>query len=357
MVTVSLCMIVKNEEEHLPRCLESVGEIADEIIVADTGSTDGTKAIAAGFGAKLYDFKWCDDFSAARNFAFSKATMDYCLWLDADDVLTEEDRQAFFRLKETLDPATDMVMMRYHTAFDSGGRPTFTYYRERLLRRAVGFRWEGAVHEAIQPRGKILYSEIAVTHRKTGPGDPDRNLRIYEKQLAAGQVLSPRAQFYYARELMAHGRYGEAAAVFTAFLDGGRGWVENNLEACRDLARCETALGQPEAAFRALCRALRFGPPRAELCCDLGKFFFDRGDYKTAAFWYETALQAEADDTAGGFSEPDCRGVIPCLQLCVCYFRLGDPARAAAYNDRAGVLRPEHPAYLYNKAWFAAQQA
>ena len=357
MVSISLCMIVKNEEEHLPRCLRSVQGIADEIIVADTGSTDRTKAVAAGFGAKLYDFEWCDDFSAARNFAFSKATMDYCLWLDAVDVLTPEVRAAFLELNKTLDPATDVVMMRYHTAFDADGRPTFTYYRERLLRRAAGFRWEGAVHEAIAPRGKILYSEIAVTHRKTGPGDPHRNLRIYEKQLAEGQVLSPRAQFYYARELMAHARYEDAASVFRDFLDGGRGWVENNLEACRDLARCETALGQPEKAFAALCRALRFGPPRAELCCDLGQFFFDRGDFKTAAFWYEAALRAEGDDTTGGFSEPACRGVIPCLQLCVCYYRLGDTARAKAYNDRAGALQPEHPAYLYNKAWFASQWA
>ncbi|MBP3704664.1 MAG: glycosyltransferase, partial [Clostridia bacterium] len=66
MATVSLCMIVKNEEQHLPRCLASVSPLVDEIIIADTGSTDRTKAVAAGFGAKIYDFPWCDDFAAAR---------------------------------------------------------------------------------------------------------------------------------------------------------------------------------------------------------------------------------------------------------------------------------------------------
>ena len=357
MATVSLCMIVKNEEQHLPRCLASVSPLVDEIIIVDTGSTDRTKEIAAGFGAKIYDFPWCDDFSAARNFSFSKASMEYCMWLDADDVLEEPDGQAFLRLKETLPPQTDVVMMRYHTAFDADGNPTFTYYRERLLRRAAGFVWEGAVHEAITPAGNILYSEAAVSHKKLGAGDPDRNLRIYEKQLAAGKALSPREQFYYARELMYHARYAEAVREFTAFLDGGMGWVENNLEACRNLADCCLSLQQPEKAFSTLTRALRFGPPRAELCCDIGQFFFDREDWRSAAFWYEAALCAGPSDAAGGFANPDCRGYIPCLQLCVCHYRLGDTSRAIEYNNRAGKLKPNSTAYQYNKHFFENLQA
>lgn len=353
MVTVSLCMIVKNEEQHLPRCLESIRGLMDEIIIVDTGSSDRTKEIAAAYGAQILNFTWCDDFAAARNFAFSKASMDYCMWLDADDVLEETDRQRFLALKSSLSPDTDVVMMRYHTAFNPDGTPSFTYYRERLLRRASGFFWEGAVHEAIAPRGKILHSETAVTHRKTGPGDPDRNLRIYEKQLAAGKALSPREQFYYARELIAHGRDTEATAVLEAFLSSGQGWVENELEACRDLAQCRARLGDPEAAFSALTQALRYAPPRAELCCDLGQFFLDRSDWKTAAYWYTQALHAEPGDTAGGFTIPDCAGYIPLTQLCVCWYHLGDPARAAEYNERAGKLRPESPAYLFNKAFFA----
>ena len=202
MITVSLCMIVKNEEEHLPRCLRSVRDLVEEIIIVDTGSTDGTKELAASFGAKLYDFAWCDDFSAARNFSFSKAAADYCMWLDADDVLADKDREAFLCMKDTLPADTDVVMMRYHTAFDDIGTPTFSYWRERLLRRSANFRREGAVHEAISPRGNILYAEAAVSHRETKPGDPDRNLRIYEKQRKAGNRFSPREQFYFARELM-----------------------------------------------------------------------------------------------------------------------------------------------------------
>lgn len=355
MVTVSLCMIVKNEEKHLPRCLKSVRGLVDELIIADTGSTDRTAAIAESYGAKVFPFEWCDDFSKARNFAFSKAGMDYILWLDADDVFEDGDRALFKTLRDTLSPDTDVVMMRYNTAFDADGQPSLVYYRERLLRRAAGFRWQGAVHETIAPAGRIVYSDCAVTHRKLGFGDPNRNLRIFEGLLKAGQALSPREQFYYARELTYHGRDREAADVFEEFLGGGLGWVENSIEACRDLAQCRLRLGQEDAAFGALTRALRFGPPRAELCCDLGQFFFDRNDFEAAAFWYEAALSARQDARLGGFVVPDCSGFIPCMQLCVCWWHLGDRERSEAYNNRAGALKPNDPAYRFNKTFFENQ--
>ena len=95
MATISLCMIVKNEEDVLERCLSSVSDLVDEIIVVDTGSTDSSREIAARFTEKVFDFPWRDDFAAARNESFSHASMDYCMWLDADDVLLESDRAAF----------------------------------------------------------------------------------------------------------------------------------------------------------------------------------------------------------------------------------------------------------------------
>ena len=89
----------KDEEQTIARCLESIKGIADEIIIVDTGSTDATKEIVQKYDAKIYDFKWIEDFSAARNFAFSKATKEYILWLDADDIIATEDGKKFLQLK------------------------------------------------------------------------------------------------------------------------------------------------------------------------------------------------------------------------------------------------------------------
>ena len=99
MITVSLCMIVKNEEDVLARCLDSVSDLVDEIVVVDTGSTGRTREIAGRFTNRVYDFTWIDDFAAARNYAFSLAEKDYCMWLDADDVLLDADRAANAYLK------------------------------------------------------------------------------------------------------------------------------------------------------------------------------------------------------------------------------------------------------------------
>lgn len=87
MTELSLCMIVKNEEERLARCLSSVQGAVDEIIILDTGSTDGTKDVALRFTQRVYDYAWDDDFSAARNASFAYATRPFILWLDADDVM------------------------------------------------------------------------------------------------------------------------------------------------------------------------------------------------------------------------------------------------------------------------------
>lgn len=86
MISISLCMIVRNEEEVIGRCLESVKDIVDEINIVDTGSTDNTKQVVAQYTDRIFDFKWIHHFAAARNFSFQQATKDYILWLDADDV-------------------------------------------------------------------------------------------------------------------------------------------------------------------------------------------------------------------------------------------------------------------------------
>ena len=120
MATISLCMIVKNEESVLARCLDSIADLMDEIIIVDTGSTDHTKEIAANYTDKIFDFDWKSDFSAARNYSFSKATKDYIYTADADEVLDETNHERFARLKTVMLPEIEIVQMKYitETTFD-----------------------------------------------------------------------------------------------------------------------------------------------------------------------------------------------------------------------------------------------
>lgn len=352
MATISLCMIVKNEEAHIARCLDSVAELVDEIVIVDTGSTDRTVEIVSAYTSQIHRYPWRDDFSEARNYSFSKASMDYCMWMDADDILENTEKEKFLHLKQSLSPDTDMVMMKYNTAFDEAGNASFSYFRERWIRNDAQYRWIGAVHEVIPPNGRIEYSDIAICHRKEGNGDPDRNLRIYQKILAEGNVLDPRQQYYYGRELYYHKRYEEAASVLEQFLLSETGWIENKIEACSVCAGCYYKLGQDQTALLTLLRSLSLDLPRAELCCEIGKHFLEHGNIRNAAYWYEAALRTPKNEYSGGFMLPDCYDYIPYLQLCVCYDRLGDYQRAKEYNEKAGICKPYSPAYLYNRQYF-----
>ena len=357
MATISLCMIVRDEQAVLARCLDSVQTIADEIIVIDTGSEDGTKEIAAAYGM-VRQFTWCDDFSAARNYSFAQATMDYILWLDADDVIEPMDRERFLQVKNELDGQVDVVMLPYHTAFDEQGRPSFTYYRERLLRRAAGFCWKGAVHECIVPSGRVIYRDAAVSHKKPEKGGGGRrNLQIYEHILARGEELDTRAQFYYARELMADRQYRAAIQAFADFLDRPDGWVENQIEACRNLADCLLASGMREEARQALVRSFAIDYPRGETCCALGALALEDGQIEQAAFWYRAALHAPCHPERGGFIYQPCYGYVPCLGLCVCCDRMGDRAQAAIWNEHAAIYQPSSQAVAYNRRYFAEKEA
>lgn len=356
MHTISLCMIVKNEDEVLARCLESARETVDEIVLVDTGSTDQTLEIAKRYTDKVYTFPWCDDFAAARNFAFSKGTMDYLMWLDADDVLPPESAAALLRLKETLSEETDIVLMPYLVAFDAQGKPTLSYYRERLLRRLAGFQWTGPVHEVIPLAGRLRYEPIPVLHQKLKPGEPGRNLRIFEKMRAAGTMLEPRQQFYYARELADNGRDEEAAAELRRFLADEQGWVENRIEACRVLAGCLTRLGKEDEGLEALLDSFHFDAPRAEICCDLGALYMGRGEYAQAAGWYRIARGLTPRPEGGGFCHLDCYGYLPCIQLCVCLDRLGQTDEAEAMNEEAARYKPEDACVLYNRRYFSEKK-
>ena len=351
MISISLCMIVKNEEKVLARCLESVVGVVDEIIIVDTGSTDGTKEIARKFTDLVYEFEWVDDFSAARNFSFSKARKDYQMWLDADDILTEEDREKLIMLKSQLDNHVDIVTMKYNTHFDEDNNPILTFARERLFKRSKGYKWNDPIHEYIEMNGVVYHAKnIFVTHLKEAEYS-DRNLKIYEKQVEAGKELSPRSIYYFARELRDHGRNAEAAKYFNIFLDQGLGWVEDNISACFSLIQCYKVSGEHEKIWESAIRTFKYGPPRAEICCELGYYFKRIRNFNNASFWFSLAASLEQPQT-DGFVLNDYWNYIPLIELAVCHYELNDLEKAEIYNEQAKQFKPNSKSVKSNEEFF-----
>lgn len=347
MITISLCMIVKNEEDVLERCLNSCKSIANEIIIVDTGSTDKTKEIAFRYTDKVYDFKWVHDFSKARNFAFSKATKDYQMWLDADDIITKEDLDKILKLKKELNPSIDIVTFKYHTHFDELGNPILTSTRGRLFKREKGYLWNDPVHEYISLSGNIFHAEdIYISHKKEH-SYTDRNLKIYQKQLKEGKQLSPRSTYYYARELMDNKRFEEAIYYFENFLSSGKGWIEDNICSCFNLYICYTNLKNTNKAFNSLIRSFKYAPPRAEICCSIGYYYKEKKEYNNAIEWFMIASNLEKPNSIG-FILNDYWDFIPNIELSVCYYNLGNIQKAICFNERAKKIKPNSPIVFQN---------
>ena len=338
MITVSLCMIVKNEEQVLARCLDSISREVDEIIIMDTGSVDETKAIASRYTDRIYDFIWIDDFAAARNAAFSQAKMEYILWLDADDVFEADDLNKFAELKKNLGSDVDSVAMNYNLAFDEYGNIAFKVRRNRLVKRSNNFKWIGTVHEYLEVYGNILQSNISVTH-KSLKHDSDRNLNIYEKRLSAGEEFSPRDMYYFANELFDHRIYERAISYYEKFLSSHKGWVEDNISSCSRLADCYHSLENYESELQSVLRSFRYSSPRPEFCCRLGYYFLQQNNVPSATYWYKAAIQTDQSDQ-GWFSNPTYSTWLPHLQLSVCYDRIGNHKLAYLHCEVARQYRP-----------------
>lgn len=352
MITISLCMIVKNEEEALPRCLSSVEGLVDEIVVVDTGSTDRTMDIARSFGAVVHEYKWQDDFSAARNFAFAQGTRDYLFWLDADDVLEEADAAKLKNLKNSVTLDYDSITMDYILSLSENGQPLHKLKRNRLVRRDRNFRWIGFVHEYLEVSGRIYHSDISVTHKKDRAYS-DRNLQMYIRHWERGETLSAREQYYFGNELLDNGRVKEAAEQYESFLDLNQGWIEDRIAACHKLAACYGRLEQPEQQKLALLRSLNYDAPRADFCCKLGNLFIEQQLYKPAIYWFRQASLMEPPQDAMNLVDLSYWTWFPHLQLCLCYDKLGEHAKARYHHEWSKVHYPKHPSVVYNEAYFA----
>jgi glycosyltransferase involved in cell wall biosynthesis len=185
--SLSVCMIVKNEERNLPRVLESIKGLADEIVVVDTGSEDSTVRIAEEFGARVFHFPWCDDFSAARNESLKHAKKDFILWLDGDDELKRSEHDKI-RGHLQRHPGSGVYLRTY---IEGEGQAL----QLRIFPNHRGIRFEGRIHEqaihSLQAKGIPAHvCEAAVIHH--GYEEPEelieklrRNRKVLEEELAA----------------------------------------------------------------------------------------------------------------------------------------------------------------------------
>lgn len=348
VITISLCMIVKNEEDTLFRCLDSVRDIVDEIIIVDTGSIDSTKEIAKKFTTKIYDFEWVNDFSAARNYSFSKATMEYILWLDADDVILPKDREKFLTLKESLSKDTDVVMMKYDIQESKSQNSLLFFYRERLLKRSRNFKWYDNVHEYLVYGGNIMNSDICITHRKEKL-DLSRNLNIFEDMISKGKTLSHRNYYYYAKELFVNERYDEAIEYYNKFLSIKGGIVTSYISSCLDLAKCHSIKNENDKVLSSLLRSFEYDIPHAEACCQIGFYYKGIQDYKKATFWFELASLIKIPEDTWGIVMYDYWDFIPYMELCDCYFILGKYKDALRYINLALKCKPNDQKVMERK--------
>ena len=335
MPKISLCMIVKNEEEVIERCLKSICCFVDEIIIVDTGSTDKTKQLAKNFTNHIFDFVWCDDFSKARNFAISKASGDYVMWLDADDVVPKSTLNYLLKQKPYL--TKDCYMLKYNIAFD-GKKPTFSFYRERILKNDYRCKFVGAVHECITPFGEVEKLNVAINHNKVKCGDKNRNLKIYNN-LKKQRELTPREQYYYSRELFDHKKYKQCVNNLNKLQKMPDVWVENRIESLCILSQCYQILGDKEKALSCLLKTLKYDTPRANVCCQIADYFLKEKMYEKSVYWYTQATLAEDVIGKGGFVEPIYYNYYPFLGLCCSYFYQKNYKKSNYYNEKAWKIK------------------
>ncbi len=330
MITISVCMIVKNEEKVLARCLDSLKGLYEELIIVDTGSVDSTKEIAARYTDKIYDYEWISDFSDARNYAFSLASMEYIYSADADEYLDEENRKLFAQVKQVLDPQIEIVQMYYGNQLANGTVYNFDKeYRPKLYKRLRQFVWEEPVHEAVRLSPVIYDSDIVITHL---PEDnhAKRDFKLYENLIKKDGRLSKKLYSMYCRELYVSGDEQDFLNAESYFkhiiLDTELKPDEVKMAECI-LAKC-AHFRQDVTSFFTMClHNTADGNGCSELCYELGTFYEEQKDYEEAMLWYFNA----ANETES-IMNIHCGGDWALKKIADCMGVLGDKEQQQYYS-------------------------
>lgn len=339
MTTFSLCLIVKNEESCLQECLDSYKDAFDEIVIVDTGSTDKTKEIASCYTDKVYDFKWINDFSAARNFAFSKCSCDYIFSADADEVLTSDNLEMLLKLKEVMHPEVEIVTFLYVN--DSKYNTSYNYKTERrakLYKRVRSFVWISPIHETVRLNPVIFDSEISISHRPNA-NHSKRDFDIYYKSLDSGVTFLDYALCMFIKELFISGDRQDflKALPYLEKMSRSNYYKEDTLKYIRVALIHSYRLKNDFDNFFKYVSLELCDNPSAETCMELGYYYEESLDYEQAILWYINA----ANETTSIIDIHACTDT-PRYCLAKCYNKMaleaeddGDEEMASQYINIA----------------------
>ena len=286
---ISLCMIVRDEEEKLPRCLDNVAGLVDEIVLVDTGSSDRTVEIAKEYGARTAFFEWCDDFAAARNESLKLATGDWILWLDADDILEPQYHNQIRHLAQQPRDRSFLFVL------DDRGYEQISCLQMRLFPNLEGVQFEMPIHEQVTPSLARLGIEMVPTEikvRHTGYTTPeivkakkDRYLGIMERWL----VSHPDdyiTRSHVALTYHSGGRQAEAIDAYSKIVHESSCLSDRNYVVYTTsllfLGRSFMKAGDQERALEYMCKAHEVDPEYLLTKVSLAELHIARAEYQDA---------------------------------------------------------------------------
>jgi tetratricopeptide (TPR) repeat protein len=364
---VSLCMIVKDEEENLPACLGSVADLVDEVIVVDTGSTDRTVAVAEQMGARVLHFPWVDNFAAARNESLRHATGEWIFWMDADDRLDEANRVKLRTLIAGLTDENAAFVMKCLCLPDPVTKTSTEVDHLRLFRNHPDLRWQFRVHEQILPavrqrQADLRWSDVVIHH--TGYQDAalrahklERDLRLLQLE-DAENPNNPFVFFNLGSIYQEQKRPTEALPLFRRSLELSDPSDSIVRKLYSLIAQSHNQLGQAAEALTA-CRAGKAHfPDDIELLFQEGIALRNLGDLPGAKASWERALTTPPGAHFASMNV-GLRGYLTRHNLATVNHDLGLHAEAEAQWRAILAERPDYEAawlglgeiYLSQQSW------
>ena len=359
--SISLCMIARNEEKFLRSCLNSVTGLVKEIILVDTGSTDKTVDIAREFGAKVYYFQWCDDFSAARNFSIDKATGDWILILDADEEL---DRTTIGEIKKSLTEADNgtayffKVINYLDKSNDPGNSAEVRIIR--LFPNREDVRYKNLIHEEIYSKKdgelkRIVCNAIIYHHGYTDSLHKERNKGERNINLLLKSIeKDPKNPFnyynigvsYYVQNRLEDCIKSFKTAQETCDYPGESVYLPSSYSLCA-AALCR--LGRYEEAKEQALKGIELSPLFYEAHFNLGKACVGLKQNEEARNAFNMAISS-ASTNQFAVMDRGTGGWKACCELGLIYLEEDKPSEALKHFNNGLTMFPDSDKLLINAA-------